>query len=206
MKKGVFSFALLLAFGVVALGQVPTITNLDLEKYRNQRLAAEKEYRENYRRRGQPSPEELEQKRRDDLAASMDLSSRLRAARLEEDRLALESRRVDIEDARAAAEIEAMQTPPPQPEGYYYGNQGVYGGGYGGYGYPGAYGYPGGYGYPGYGRYGYPGGVFGYPGRNGRYGNYGNWGLGGYRVTPGGIYPVGPQPRLPYPYGVGPGR
>ena len=203
MKKAVFSIALCFALGVVAIGQVPTVTNFDLDKYRNQRLAAEREYRENYRRMGFPSPEELDRQRDADLAARVDISTKLRAARLEEERLALETRRVEMEEFRTAAEIDAMQQ-PVQTETYNYGNPG-YGGYYGG-GY-GVYGYPGGYGNPGYGRYGYPGGVLGYPGRYGRYGNYGNYGLGGYRVTPGGVYPTGRQRPIyrPGPF-WGPGR
>ena len=37
-----------------------TVTNADLEKFRQKRLQAERDYRENYRKRGMPSPQELE--------------------------------------------------------------------------------------------------------------------------------------------------
>ena len=37
-----------------------TVTNADLEKFRQKRLAAEQNYRDNYERLGFPSPEELQ--------------------------------------------------------------------------------------------------------------------------------------------------
>ena len=39
-----------------------TVTNADLEKFRQKRLQAEADYRANYKRLGMPSPEELEQR------------------------------------------------------------------------------------------------------------------------------------------------
>lgn len=41
------------------IAQTPTVTNQDLAKYRDDRLKAEKELRENYTTLGFPSPEEL---------------------------------------------------------------------------------------------------------------------------------------------------
>ena len=64
-----------------------TVTNADLEKYKQARLEADKDYRENYQRLGLPSPEELE-KRREASRAEMDkLYEKLRADRLEEARI-----------------------------------------------------------------------------------------------------------------------
>lgn len=51
--------ALLSVAAVSAFGQTPTVTNADLEKYRQERLKAERELRENYEELGFPSPEEL---------------------------------------------------------------------------------------------------------------------------------------------------
>ena len=48
-----------LAIPELGISQTRTITNADLEKYKQKRLAAEKELRENYRELGFPSPEEL---------------------------------------------------------------------------------------------------------------------------------------------------
>jgi hypothetical protein len=39
-----------------------TVTNADLEKYRQARVKAEEDYRQNYERLGRPSPEELERR------------------------------------------------------------------------------------------------------------------------------------------------
>ncbi|HMS40609.1 MAG TPA: hypothetical protein PKE69_10305 [Pyrinomonadaceae bacterium] len=43
-------FILILTFTASAFAQTKTITNADLEKYRQKRLAAEKDYAENYER------------------------------------------------------------------------------------------------------------------------------------------------------------
>ena len=51
------------AFAAEAQYALKTVTNEDLAKFRDQRLAAEKEYRDNHERLGMPSPEELEMMR-----------------------------------------------------------------------------------------------------------------------------------------------
>jgi hypothetical protein len=43
-------------------GAVKTVTNADLEKFRQKRVAAEADYRANYKKLGMPSPEELEKR------------------------------------------------------------------------------------------------------------------------------------------------
>ena len=72
---------------VSASAQRKTITNADLEKYRQERLAAEKDYRDNYASRGMPSPEELEKRRELSRIAAEKLSERLRSEELERARL-----------------------------------------------------------------------------------------------------------------------
>ncbi len=70
--------ALVVILSGAAFAQSKTVTNADLEKYRVQRLAAEKDLNENYEELGFPSPEELErqeQKSRSEYAA---LARRLR--------------------------------------------------------------------------------------------------------------------------------
>lgn len=52
-------FVLLLSASFSGFAQTKTITNADLEKYRQKRLLAEKELRENYEKLGFPSPQEL---------------------------------------------------------------------------------------------------------------------------------------------------
>ena len=83
--KQLFILIFILTAAFTAFAQTKKITNADLEKYKQERLKAEREYRENYARLGFPSPEELarrnEQSQRD-LAA---YSSRLRQERLAEE-------------------------------------------------------------------------------------------------------------------------
>jgi hypothetical protein len=169
MRKAVFSLFMCVCLSVVVFSQTPTVTNLDLEKYRIERMMADKEYRENYARLGFPSPEELERQRQEDQAARVELAERLRHARQDQERIQLDRDRLDLDAARLQSEIDANAAAQEQREGYY-GNYPNYG----------TYGYPGVYGYPGYGG--------GY--RNGR-GYYDRWGRwhDPFRITPGGVYP-----------------
>ena len=67
--------------------QTRSVTNADLEKYRQARLTAEREYRDNYEKLGMPSPEELERRREQSLIETEKLSAKLRDEQLERDRL-----------------------------------------------------------------------------------------------------------------------
>lgn len=60
-----------------------TITNLDLEKYRQQRLKAERDYADNYQRLGFPSPEELQKQIEKSRVEREALAARLSAERLQ---------------------------------------------------------------------------------------------------------------------------
>jgi hypothetical protein len=83
MKKQVFLvFGLMFIFSGLAFAQTKTVTNADLEKYRQKRLAAEKEYRENYREMGFPSPEELEKQNEESARERSELAQRLRAEKI----------------------------------------------------------------------------------------------------------------------------
>ncbi|HTK37947.1 MAG TPA: hypothetical protein VL325_05600 [Pyrinomonadaceae bacterium] len=112
----IFSLVCLGLAGVVS-AQTHTVTNLDLEKYRQQRLQADRDYRENYERLGMPSPNEIE-KRLAEKRAEMDrLSDRFRDERLETERVAAEQ--------QAAAEVTAGTAVDsnyyvPQNDGWYY--------------------------------------------------------------------------------------
>ncbi len=81
---------LIFAAAVSANAQRRTITNADLEKYRIERLNAEREYRENHARLGLPSPEELAKRSEASLKESMELSARLREQEIERERMRLE--------------------------------------------------------------------------------------------------------------------
>ncbi|MEZ5429213.1 MAG: hypothetical protein R2747_23400 [Pyrinomonadaceae bacterium] len=68
-----------------------TVTNSDLEKFRQKRLQAERDLRENYARLGFPSPEEMERRRAEADAEREKLAEKLRQERLEREQIRLES-------------------------------------------------------------------------------------------------------------------
>lgn len=105
MKTAVFVVGLVFVLAVTNFGQARTVTNASLAKFQQKRLAAERDYRDNYARMGFPSPEELEKQRDADMAARLELAEQLRQARLEKERLELERRNLDLEAARLEAEI-----------------------------------------------------------------------------------------------------
>jgi hypothetical protein len=87
MKKRILVFlSLIFSISAVTFAQTKTVTNTDLETFRQKRLAAEKDYRENYARLGFPSPQELEKQLAEDKLELAELSERLRAQRLERER------------------------------------------------------------------------------------------------------------------------
>ncbi len=82
---------------VTASAQTRTVTNDDLEKYRQTRVRAERDLRENYERLGFPSPAELEKQLEKSRAEKIELAARLEAENIERERLALERRRAENE-------------------------------------------------------------------------------------------------------------
>lgn len=78
-----FILGLVFCLGSFAFGQIKTITNSDLEKFKQKRLAAEKEYLENYERLGLPSPAELERQREQSNRERSELAVRLEREQLE---------------------------------------------------------------------------------------------------------------------------
>src|SRR5688572_19744694 len=173
MKTAALIFGLTLTLAVTSFGQVRTVTNSTLSKFQQKRLAAERDYRENYARMGFPSPEELDRQRAEDMAATIELSQQLKQDRLERDRLALEERQHELEIARLDEERESRIQMYAESEQEY----------------PPQYGYREGFGNCG--RSGY--------GRYGRYGRYGGrWNGGLPPPFGGGYYPRNPGRLLPY--------
>ncbi|MEP7149070.1 MAG: hypothetical protein ABI857_09330 [Acidobacteriota bacterium] len=171
MKKVALIFGLVLSMAMIGIGQVRTVTNSTLQKFQQKRLAADRDYRENYARLGFPSPEELDRQRESELAARLSIVEQLREARVANERLELERRNLDIEAAsidNAAARVEESR-----PNGVYFGTYGGYFGNYRGGSYP--------YGY--YRRY------------RGYFPKARIFSGGGYRATPVGVYP-NPSPRM----------
>lgn len=180
MKKRLF-FILCAIFcvSVYSFAQTRTVTNSDLEKFRQKRLQAEADYRENYKRLGFPSPEELARQREQDSKELSELSERLTNERLEREAMQREDdfRRAQLEVMRSNSEA--------------YSNQSVnYGNGY----YPSVY--YGAYPYYGYSTYGYQnyGFQFYYGNRFWRrhgYYNNGFWRGGNFydTIAPGTVFP-----------------
>jgi len=71
-----------------------SVTNTDLERYRQQRVSAEREMREEYTKLGFASPDELARRNAQSEQELIDLSHRLRADRLERERVELEQERL----------------------------------------------------------------------------------------------------------------
>jgi hypothetical protein len=124
MKKAVLFFGLMFSLTALALGQARTVTNSTLQKFQDKRLAAERDYRENYARMGFPSPEELDRQRDADMEARLQLADQLRQARLEKERLELERRSLELDRMAAESAVNA---------GSYDGFYGGYFGGFGGF-------------------------------------------------------------------------
>lgn len=80
-----------------ALAQNRTITNDDLGKFREKRLAAERDYRENYERLGFPSPEELQKQIERSGVERAQLAERLRAENLEREQIAAQAQIAESE-------------------------------------------------------------------------------------------------------------
>ena len=136
-------FCVLMSASVLAAQS--TVTNATLEKYRQKRLAAERDLRENYEKLGFPSPEELERQREESLIAREELANRLREERMQRERIEAELRMREMDAAGGTVVVINEET---GERGLYYGY------GYGGYGY--GYGYPD-WKYRGGRRYGGPG-------------------------------------------------
>ncbi len=129
MKKAAVIFGFIFSLATVGFGQRQTVTNFTLEKYQQQRLAAEKDSRETYARMGFPSPEELDRQRDADMTARIQLAEQLRQARLENERIEMERRNAELNAAAIANASSDGGYDGYSGDGYY----GGYIGGVGGY-------------------------------------------------------------------------
>lgn len=98
-QKLLFVFCFIAATAAAGIAQTRTITNADLEKYRQERIKAETDLRENYVRLGFASPEERARQNAQAAKEREELSVRLQKEELERERLEAE---------RAAAEARSM--------------------------------------------------------------------------------------------------
>ncbi len=113
---------LILIFSFIAIASVSaqtrTVTNDDLEKYRQKRIAAQRDLRENYERLGFPSPAELERQNAESRAERSVLSQRLEAENLEREQLNFERERAETE-ARSEFYQSPTQNAARYDEDYY---------------------------------------------------------------------------------------
>lgn len=86
-----------------AAAQNKTVTNSDLEKFRQKRLEAARDYRENYEKLGFPSPEELERQIEQDKKERSELAGQLR-------RESIERAKTAKEEAFLQAQIEILRS------------------------------------------------------------------------------------------------
>lgn len=119
-QSSLFILCVVFVFAGIASAQSKTVTNDDLAKYREKRLQAEKDLRENYVKLGFPSPEELEKQRAKDAKEREDLSARLMRERLERERRETEQRWLAYQAAQAAQAAQT-QIVIEQGGGYYTG-------------------------------------------------------------------------------------
>lgn len=85
--KILFFVCLILSGVVAASAQSKVVINADLDKYRAEREKAAADYRANYEKRGMPSPEELDRRNEQDRKVLAETASRVRADRLERERI-----------------------------------------------------------------------------------------------------------------------
>jgi hypothetical protein len=111
-----------------------TVTNTDLDRFKQTRLAAERDYRENYAQMGFPSPEELDRQNEQSRAEREELSAKLREERLERERISAERARAEAELAAAEGTLIQSATNDGYSPFYGYGYYGGYGSYYGGFG------------------------------------------------------------------------
>lgn len=124
MKQKLLFFLSIFAFSAVAYAQTRTVTNADLEKYKERRVKAEQALKEYYARQG-ITEEELAKREAAEAKDREELSARLRATRVAEE----QSRYQQQLNAREAAMPQVNFVIGQQPQGYiypgyyYYGNR-----------------------------------------------------------------------------------
>ena len=97
MKKQILLLiSLIFSLAALSFAQTKTVTNADLESFRQKRLQAEKEYRENYEKLGFLSPQELEKQVAEDSRRMEELSARLRSERLEREKTEALQEQTDV--------------------------------------------------------------------------------------------------------------
>ncbi len=116
MKVAIFALVVGLAGVVGVAAQDLTITNAEIEKFRQKRLAAEKDYQENYAKMGFPSPAELAKQLEQDRIDNEKLAARLSQERVERERI--EAMRMQAEAQAVAGPQTVITMQQPQQPNY----------------------------------------------------------------------------------------
>ena len=121
MKQRVLFFlCAMLAFAAYVDAQGKTVTNADLDKFKQKRLQAEKDLKEYYAKIGLTSEEVAKREAADDKERE-ELSARLRASRLEQERIEAEIRQ--REEAVVPVNVVVTNGIPDYSGYYLYGNR-----------------------------------------------------------------------------------
>lgn len=120
MKQRVLFFlCAMVALAGFANAQGKTVTNADLEKFKQKRVQAEKDLKEYYAKMGL-TEEDVAKQYAAETKEREDLSARLRASRLEQERIAAEARA--REEAAAQVNVVVANSIPNYSGYYLYGN------------------------------------------------------------------------------------
>ena len=132
--------SLILAASALVFAQTgarKTVTNADLEKFRQKRLQAEADYRANYKKLGMPSPEELEAREAERRERNAEMTREAEMERAEsESYLLSRAQELKTQIISVEAQIRYLRGQTANQQSPYKGGTIVYGGGIvlGGYG------------------------------------------------------------------------
>lgn len=103
-QRALFFLCVMFAFAGLASAQGKSVTNADLEKFKEKRLQAEQGLKEYYAKLGM-TEEDVAKKQAEETKAREELSARLRASRIEQERLDADARQREIEAAGSTVNV-----------------------------------------------------------------------------------------------------
>lgn len=126
--KHLFLLGFILVTSLSVFGQSKTVSNTDLERFKQKRLAAEREYRENYEKLGFPSPEELKRRNEQSFQEMEKLSDKLRVERLARENAEAIREQNENFNSQAYFNQPGNALYPPNRTNYYFGFPQTFGG------------------------------------------------------------------------------
>jgi hypothetical protein len=119
-QRALFFLCTMIALAGFASAQGKTVTNADLEKFKQKRVQGEKDLKEHYAKLGL-TEEDVAKREAEEAKEREELSARLRSSRLEQERIANEFRQ--REEAAAPVNVVVTNGNPGYSGYYLYGNQ-----------------------------------------------------------------------------------